>query len=156
MRARGAHDKRQLLRRTAGAAWRRLKGGELTPRRAALSIALGLAIGVTPLWGLHWLIVVAVCVPFRLDAPLAYIAANVSLPFVAPFITFAELEIGARVIRGAWLALTPEQARHIDIATMLVEGVVGTVFLAVGFAAVGGLLTYAFVAWRRAARAAPR
>jgi len=61
-------------------------------------VAVGLIIGMTPVFGLHWLIVIGVCVPLRLDAGVAYLAANISLPFIAPFITFAELETGAFVL----------------------------------------------------------
>src|SRR5262249_30737884 len=82
--------------------------------RAAASFAVGLAIGVTPLWGVHWLLVAAVCVPLRLDAGVAFLASNVSLPFVAPFITFAEIELGARVLRGTWLAMTPPDVERIS------------------------------------------
>ena len=82
-------------------AWRRLRGGELTPGRAAASVAIGIAVGVTPLWGVHWALVLAICLPLRLDAGVAYLASNVSLPFFAPFITFAEIAVDARVLRDA-------------------------------------------------------
>jgi len=36
-------ERKELARQ----AWRRLRGGELTPRRAALSVAVGLLIGMT-------------------------------------------------------------------------------------------------------------
>jgi len=108
-----------------------------------------LAIGVTPLWGLHWLLVVAVCVPLRLDARVAYLAANVSLPLVAPFVTFAELEMGSRVLHGTWLALTPDEAKNIAIRSVVVEILVGTLLLAAGLAVAGGLVTYALVSIKR-------
>jgi SAM-dependent methyltransferase len=86
-------------------AWARLRGGELTPWRAAASVAVGLAVGVTPLYGFHLPIVLAICVPLRLDAPIAYVAANISLPFLAPFLWLAEIEIGAWLRTGIGLAL---------------------------------------------------
>ena len=50
--------------------------------RAAASVAIGLADrSATLLYGLHFWIVVAICVPLKLDAALAYLAANISLPF---------------------------------------------------------------------------
>jgi uncharacterized protein (DUF2062 family) len=136
-------------------AWRRLRGGELVPWRAAASVAIGLAIGVTPLWGLHWLLVLAVCVPLRLDAGVAFLASNVSLPFVAPFITFAELEVGSRLVHGAWLAMKPDDVRGLALGPMLAEIAAGTAVVAIGAALAGGALAYALAAaWRRRARAA--
>ncbi len=144
---------RAEAREAARNAWRRLRGGELTPARAAASVAIGLAIGVTPLWGVHWLIVLAVCVPLRLDAGVAFLASNVSLPFIAPFITFAELEVGARLVRGGWLAMKPEDVRGVALRTVLSEIAVGTLAVAAASSAVGAGVTYALVAWRRARRA---
>jgi uncharacterized protein (DUF2062 family) len=140
---------RTELRAHAKTAWRRLRGGELTPARAAASVAIGLAIGVTPLWGVHWLLVLAVCMPLRLDAGVAFLASNISLPFIAPFITFAELEVGARVVRGAWVAMTPDEARAVGLRTVAAEMAVGTASVAAASAAVGGGLSYLLVAWRR-------
>lgn len=137
--------KRELLRR----AWRRLRGGEVTPARAAASVAVGLAIGVTPLWGVHWALILGVCLPLRLDAGVAYLASNVSLPFIAPFITFAEIEVGARIVRGAWLAMTVEDAKTLNPKTVVSELAAGTAAVAVLGSTLGYALTYALVAWRR-------
>ena len=98
-------ERKELARQ----AWRRLRGGELTPWRAALSVGVGLVIGMTPAFGLHWLIVIAVCVPLRLDTGVAYLAANISMPFIAPFITFAEVETGALLLHGRFMAIEPER-----------------------------------------------
>ena len=98
-------ERKELARQ----AWRRLRGGELTPWRAALSVGVGLLIGMTPAFGLHWLIVIAVCVPLRLDTGVAYLAANISMPFIAPFITFAEIETGALLLHGHFMAIVAER-----------------------------------------------
>ena len=122
--------------------------------RAALSVAVGLAIGVTPLWGLHWAIVLAVCVPLRLDAPIAFLASNISLPFIAPFITLGEIEMGALVVRGHLLALDVEAVKANGVGAFVFELVVGTVAMAIACAAIGGAITYAIarVRWRARSR----
>ncbi len=142
-------DRRELARQ----AWRRLRGGELTPRRAALSVAIGLIVGMTPAFGLHWLIVIAACVPLRLDAGVAYLAANISLPFIAPFITFAELETGALVLHGHLMSIAPSQVKTMALRTLAAELVVGTAIVAPAGGALGGAITYALVAWRQGRRA---
>ena len=134
--------KKTELRELAKKAWKRLRGGDLTPGRAAASVAIGLSIGVTPLWGVHWLIVVGVCLPLGLDAGLAFLASNISLPFVAPFITFAELEVGARLLHGAWLPLTPEQAKKIVPKEVLGEVALGTFVVALGASALGAAIVF--------------
>ncbi|WP_394837801.1 DUF2062 domain-containing protein [Pendulispora rubella] len=135
---------------TFRAAWKRLRGGELTPARAAASVAVGLAIGVTPLYGAHFFLVVGVCVPLRLDVPVAYLAANISLPFIAPFLTFAEIEIGARLLDGAFLPLTSREAMLAHgTKRFLKEIAVGTLFFAPAMAALGGALTYVIASARR-------
>jgi uncharacterized protein (DUF2062 family) len=141
-------ERKELARQ----AWRRLRGGELTPWRAALSVGLGLVIGMTPAFGLHWLIVIAVCVPLRLDTGVAYLAANISMPFIAPFITFAEIEMGALLLHGAFIAITPSELKAQGIGRLVAELVVGTAVLAPAGGALGGSLAYAFVAWRRRRR----
>ena len=138
-------ERKELARQ----AWRRLRGGELTPRRAALSVAVGLVIGMTPAFGLHWLIVIAVCMPLRLDSGVAYLAANISLPFIAPFITFAELETGAFVLHHHFLSIAPSDVRTMALRKLAAELVVGTALVAPTGGAIGGALTYALVAWRR-------
>ncbi|MGH7328291.1 MAG: hypothetical protein ACREJX_08065, partial [Polyangiaceae bacterium] len=62
-----AQGKKATLGDAFRAAWRRLRGGELTPARAAFSIGVGLAIGVTPLYGFHLPLVLAICLPLGLD-----------------------------------------------------------------------------------------
>jgi uncharacterized protein (DUF2062 family) len=134
-------------------AWRRLRGGDLTPARAAFSVAVGIAIGVTPLWGLHWLLVLGVCLPLRLDAGVAYLASNVSLPFIAPFITSTEIAVGARVLTGTWPEITPRMLERIELRTMLGELVIGTVVVAVTGALLLGGATYVITRIVRRTRA---
>lgn len=143
-------ERKQLARQ----AWRRLRGGELTPWRAALSVGVGLAIGMTPAFGLHWLIVIAVCVPLRLDTGVAYLAANVSMPLLAPFISFAEIETGALLLHGSFMAIAPSDLKETGFGTLVAELAVGTVVLAPASGALGGVLAYGLVAWRRRRKAA--
>jgi uncharacterized protein (DUF2062 family)/SAM-dependent methyltransferase len=134
-------------------AWVRLRGGELTPIRAAASVALGLAIGVTPLYGLHLWIVIAICLPLRLDAALAYLAANISLPFVIPFILLTEVELGSLARTGHMLALTASEAKARALRELATEVVVGTAIFSPTLALVGGALTWGIAARARATKA---
>lgn len=133
-------------------AWHRLRGGEFTPRRAALSVAVGLAIGMTPAFGLHWLLVLGVCIPLRLDTGVAYLVANISMPLVAPFITFAEIESGALLLHGRFMPIGPSDLQRTGIGTLVKELVIGTMVLAPAVGTLGGAAAYGAVAWRRTRR----
>jgi uncharacterized protein (DUF2062 family)/SAM-dependent methyltransferase len=136
---------RDELKTKLGGAWQRLRGGELTPLRAALSVAVGLLIGVTPLYGGHIFLVLLVCIPLGLDAPVSYLAANISIPPVAPFLALAEVEIGAWVLTQHTLELDVTALRAVGAWTFAKELVVGTMFFAPAMAALGGTVTYAAV-----------
>ncbi len=111
---------------------------------------MGVAIGVTPLYGAHFLLVLAVCLPLRLDARIAYVAANVSLPFFAPFITLAEVQLGALARTGATLPIDRATLHAHGLMTFAGDLAVGTLVLAPLSAAALGALTWFVVA------AAPR
>lgn len=138
----------------AKTAWTRLRGGELTPIRAALSVAVGLAVGVTPLYGLHLWVVLAICLPLRLDAALAYLAANISLPFMIPLILLGEVELGSLVRTGHALALTPSEAKARAAGELAKEVIVGTMVLSPLLAVLGGGVTLAIAAQAAARRGA--
>ena len=118
--------------------WRRLRGTRGSALRAASAVALGLFIGCQPLYGLHFVLVLAVCLPLRLDALLAYLAANISNPLVAPFLIFSEVEVGAYLSTGNFVAFDVAQARATGAAgfarQLLVGGVaVGALLALLGF-----------------------
>ena len=135
---------------SAGRAWERLRGGALTPLRAAASVGVGLAIGVTPLYGAHLLLVLAVCLPLRLDAPLAYLAANISIPVMAPLLTMAEVEIGAFVLTAHALPMDVSLLRARGAGMLVRELVVGTLVFSPAVALVGAATTFVIArGWQR-------
>ncbi len=74
--------------------WHRLHTSHLSPRVVAMSVGIGLAVGLLPVYGLHGVLVVAVCVPLRLDSVLAFAATLVSNPVTYPLLVVAELKLG--------------------------------------------------------------
>ncbi len=106
--------------------WRRLRGGRLTRRRAAGSVAAGLFIGSLPLFGLHFPLCVAVCVPLSLDLVTAYVAANISNPFFAPFLIAAEVQVGALILEGHFVPFSIEQARATGVSGFVAQAAVGS------------------------------
>lgn len=130
--------------------WRRLRGGRLTPARAGRSVAAGLFVGSLPLFGFHLPLCLAIALPLRLDALVVYGAANISNPFVAPFLIMAEYEVGAWLLsRAAW---------GFDVTAFRLLGLSGFIpATAVGAAVVGGTLALVggFAAARLVTRLTP-
>jgi len=132
-----AHRKyKQFLRHLIA----RLRGGQLKPRRAGLSVAVGFYIGVQPVFGLHLPLCLLVCVPLRLDALVAYAAANISNPFLAAFIVFAEVQLGSLALDGKIVPLTMAQAKGTHLAHLALQTAVGAQLLGVGLAILGGVV----------------
>ena len=105
----------------------RLLRGEGSATRVGLSVGLGLFIGCQPLYGLHLPLCLLVCLPFGLDALLAYVAANISNPLVAPFLLLCEVEVGSLLLRGHALAFDIGAARRADLAGIAREVALGSV-----------------------------
>jgi uncharacterized protein (DUF2062 family) len=102
----------------------------------------------------HWLLVAAICIPLRLDAAIAYLAANISNPFVAPFLVLAEVQIGSVILTGHSLALTARDLSDRGIGGLLAQTAVGTAVLSPGLAFVLGALTFGLVSLVRPRRGA--
>jgi SAM-dependent methyltransferase len=115
-----------------------------------------LFIGCQPLYGLHLVLVLAVCVPLRLDAVLAYLAANISNPLMAPFLIFSEVEVGAYLLTGRWVAFDVAQARATGALGFAQQLLVGSVAVGAGLALLGFGVAWLFASRRQnAASVAP-
>ena len=129
--------------------WRRLRGERQSPARVALAVALGLFIGCLPVYGLHFVLCVLVCLPFGLDLVLAYLVANISNPLLAPFLITLEVEIGSLLTTGHHAAFTMKQAKQTGILGFVWQALVGSVVVGAAFGALGSGIAY-FIASRRA------
>lgn len=136
--------------------WRRLRGTPGSPVAAAVAVAVGLFIGCQPLYGLHFVLVLAVCLPLRLDAVLSYLAANISNPLCAPFLIVAEVEAGAYLTSGRFVAFGLSQARAGGAAGFARQLFVGSIAVGAALALLGFALAWLLASRRRAsAPAAP-
>ncbi|HDZ13980.1 hypothetical protein LCGC14_0966610 [marine sediment metagenome] len=69
-------------------------GSKDSPRKKALSIALGLFVGLSPFWGLHTVLVFGLAFLFKLNKPIAFAFSNISLPPFIPFILYFSVQTG--------------------------------------------------------------
>jgi SAM-dependent methyltransferase len=99
-------------------------------------------VGSTPLYGVHLWIVLALCVPLRLDAALAYLAANISIPPLIPFLLISEVEIGALARTGHRIAVTLADVRSRSFGELAKELAVGATIFAPSLGVFGGVVTW--------------
>src|SRR6478735_2060274 len=140
----------RALRRNWARIWRRLRGERQSPARVALAVALGLFIGALPVYGLHFVLCVLVCLPLGLDLLLAYLVANISNPLVAPFLITLEVEIGSLLSTGRHAGFSLERAKQTGILGFAFQAGLGSIFVGGGLAAIGSALAYLIARKRRA------
>lgn len=112
---------------------RELRTEAATPARRAAAVGVGVFVGCTPFYGLHLALSYAVAWLFGLSRLTVYLFANVSNPFVAPFLVFTEVQVGSLVRRGSPYPLTFEALAAMRPWTFGAD-------LLVGAAVVGALL----------------
>lgn len=72
------------------------------PSRLAAGMAVGVFIGVTPLYGLHTLLALGAAFLFRLNKAVTVTGAWINLPWFAPFVYAFCLRLGEAVLTGDW------------------------------------------------------
>ncbi len=129
--------------------WCDLRGGDLSATRVAASVAVGAFIGCLPIFGLHLPIVLILSLRLRLDGALAYVAANISNPFFAPFLFAGEVQLGALVLEGK----LPEMGTKLEMAHALSSFpkylAVGAPIVGIGAGIVLGAVALAFTWLKR-------
>lgn len=113
-------------------------------RTKALSIALGVFIGLSPFWGFQTLLVISLSVLFKLNKVLAFVASNVSLPPFIPFVIAASLFLGAPFVHGDSNFLSHELTFDL-IRNHLLQYVIGSGILATTMSALSGIGVYLFL-----------
>lgn len=138
---------------------RGILSANLTPAGIGQAVALGVFVGVVPVYGLHIAICVLLARWLRLNQPLVYAAANISNPLFAPFLILAEIWLGDVVRLGHARQVDLEQLSHLpvwelvkDAPDMAWSAMVGGVLLGVVLGPLLGGLAF-WVAWRRQRRA---
>jgi glycosyltransferase involved in cell wall biosynthesis len=107
------------------------------------SVALGIFMGIVPIWGFQLMAAIFLAIVLKLNKPLVIIAANISIPPMIPFIIFASYKAGA-----FWMG---DKATQIDynksisllsIKNNLQQYIYGSITLAILAAVFFGLITF--------------
>jgi len=113
-----------------------------SPRKKALSIALGVFIGISPFWGFQTVLVLFLAVLFKLNKTIAFVFSNISLPPFIPFILYASSKMG-QFILGTKLTYTMEElSENFEILKHLKTYIVGSFTLGFISAFIFGVLGF--------------
>ncbi|WP_024771976.1 DUF2062 domain-containing protein [Aquimarina macrocephali] len=115
-----------------------------SPQKKALSVALGVFIGVSPLWGFHTVLVLFLAVVLKLNKVIAFAFSNVSLPPFIPFIVFMSLKVGSFVLGESQPSFT-NIGENFEMIKSLKTYIVGSFTLAIISAFTIGILAYVFL-----------
>ena len=119
-----------------------LLGIDDSPMKKALSVALGVFVGISPLWGLHTIIVVFLAVALKLNKVIAFTFSNVSLPPFIPFILYASLKLGSWLLGSEFNFSVATINENFEFIKHLKTYVVGSFTLAITAAILFGFLSF--------------
>jgi len=126
-----------------------------SPTRLGAAVAFGVWIGCTPFYGLQTVVGLALATALRLNRLAVLLGMQISIPPLAPFLLFANAQVGALVLRGHWLSLSLEAMRAVPTSRLVAELfgdlLVGGAIVGAALALPAGLLSTYLV--RRSRRA---
>ena len=117
-------------------------GSNDSPKKKALSIALGIFIGITPLWGLHTILVLGLAVILNLNKAIAFAFSNVSLPPFIPFIVFGSFILGNSILGQNETYNMATITTDLEILKHLKTYIIGSFTLATISSITLGILSY--------------
>ena len=120
-------------------------GNNDSPKKKAFSIALGIFIGLTPLWGLHTFIVIFLALILKLNKTLAFAFSNISLPPFIPFIIFASIQVGNFILDQNQTINFANITTNFDVLKHLKTYIVGSFCLATITSIILGTISYLLI-----------
>ena len=109
--------------------------------KKAVSISLGIFIGLTPFWGYQTLIVLFLAVIFKLNKVLAFTFSNISIPPLIPIIIYSSINIGKFIV-GDSNYNNSDNTIYMEIQGNLYLYLIGSFTLAFFFSIIIGLISY--------------
>jgi len=120
-------------------------GNNDSPQKKAVSIALGIFIGITPLWGFHTIIVLFLAVILKLNKAIAFAFSNVSLPPFIPFIVLTSFILGNYILGQNETYNIATITTNFEVLKHLKTYIIGSFALATVSALTTGILSYVFL-----------
>lgn len=115
-----------------------------SPKKKALSIALGIFLGLSPLWGFHTVIVIFLAIVLKLNKVIAFAFSNISFPPFIPLVLLFSLQTGNWVLGIASHYTLQGIRENFDLMQHLKAYLIGSVVLSSTAALVFGVSGYVF------------
>jgi glycosyltransferase involved in cell wall biosynthesis len=125
------------------ALFKRELSAHLTPKRAAVSLSLGVFFGLLPIYGFQVISLLTLSFIVRLNKPLCFLGVSISSPPFLPFIIAAAIATGKLVVPLSWTAAVA----HMHYSSLLAGGIewfVGSIILSFLSAGICWVLSYPF------------
>lgn len=119
-------------------------GSNDSSQKKAFSIALGIFIGLSPLWGFHTVLVIFLAIALKLNKAIAFAFSNVSMPPFIPFIVYASSKVGQFVLGVKYDYTLADMYHNFEIMEHLETYIVGSFTLAFFSAIFFGLVGFLF------------
>jgi len=112
--------------------------------KKALSIALGVFIGISPFWGFQTALVIFLALALKLNKVISFTFSNVSLPIFIPFIVYGSFQVGALLLGAEPVInnLSDINIQNINFSEHLSHYLVGSFSLAISLALLFGVIGY--------------
>ncbi len=117
-------------------------GHKDSPRKKALSVALGVFIGLSPFWGFHTVTVIFLAIFLKLNKTIAFVFSNISLPPFIPFVLYASSKFGQLVLGVSYDYTLEEISENFEVFKHLKTYLIGSFALATVSAISLGLIGY--------------
>ena len=117
-------------------------GSNESPLKSAQAMALGVFIGLTPLWGFHTILVLSLAVLFKLNKAISFAFTNVSFPPFIPFTVYAGIMIGNYVLGEPTDYSFADFEENFEFVKSLKTYVVGSFILASVMSVMVGIVAY--------------
>jgi SAM-dependent methyltransferase len=132
-----------------------MASGHTSAERVAAAILVGMLVGCSPFFGFHLLICIGLGWLLGLNLLVLYGASNISIPPLVPFIGFAAVQLGERLLRGHWLQLGVEsfswQRAPVLAQTFFVDWLLGGMLVGGALGITAGTAVYAVLRARKGA-----
>ncbi|MGJ8547981.1 DUF2062 domain-containing protein [Winogradskyella wichelsiae] len=117
-------------------------GSNDSPQKKALSVALGIFIGISPLWGIQTIAVLFLALIFKLNKTIAFTFSNISLPPFIPFIIFTSFQLGNFILGENVTFHINEIVENFEVLKHLKSYIIGSFAFATLAALSIGILSY--------------
>jgi uncharacterized protein (DUF2062 family) len=108
----------------------------------AQSVALGVFVGMTPLFGFHTIIIFALAVFLKLNKAVSYLFTHISFPLFLPFIVYACLQVGGIFIENKNPLQFNSNINLEMVKENFVQYVLGSILLGTFLSLFLGVVTY--------------